>query len=303
MSTATARVRRLAALAGIAALVTVLAGCLKLDTDLSIEGDTVSGTLLTALDKQAAAQLQLNPQDVFGAENDQLTSLDGVTAEPYEDDPWAGTELTFDRVDLDELNQLSDGDPDGLRILRDPAAGTYELSMVLDFSFLTELEEEQLGADPDVDLTELLANFEVTVAVTFPGEVTEHNGELSGRTVTWRPQPGDRAELRAVAQGAEPGGGDPGGGQPGPGGSTGPSGSPGGSGSSGTPGSPGGPGDPELVAGTGSGSTGLLVAGLALLLAALAGAAVAGWWFLLRPRRTRLDGDQPAGNQAPEPDV
>lgn len=300
MRTPTSLARRLAALVVTAALVTALAGCLKLDANLSIEGDTVSGTLLTTLDKQAAAQLELDPEAVFGTENDQLTSLDGVTAEPYDDGTWAGTELTFDRVDIDDLNALSEGDPEGLRILRDPAHGTYELSLVLDFSWISELEGEQIGADPEVDLAELLADFEVTVAVTFPGEVTEHNGELSGTTVTWRPQPGERSELRAVALGARAGG-QPGGGQPDPGSSAGPTGPTGSPGASGAPGVPGNPGDPELVAGTGdeSGSgTGLLVAGLALVLAALAGAA-AGWWFLLRPRRNR----QAGGNQPPEPDV
>jgi hypothetical protein len=285
MRTRTTPVRALATLGVTALLGAALAGCLKVDGDLSIEGDALSGTLVTALDKQAAEQLQLDPQDVFATENDQLTSLPGVSATPYDDGPSVGTELTFDQVSLDDLNQLSEGDPDGLRIVRDQAAGTYQLSMVMDFAWISELEEDQ--AEQEVDVAALLAGFEVTVAVTFPGEVTQHNGELSGTTVTWRPQPGERTELRAVALGADRGGSpaDP---QP--------SGSPGSSGDQ--TGAPGGSGDQELASGERSGApTLLLVAGLGL--AALAAAAAAGWWFFLRPRWNQPSG----GNPQPQPDV
>jgi hypothetical protein len=193
------RALRIAGLAGV--LVLGLAGCLRVDADLSIEGDAVNGTLVMAVDRDAARQLQLDPDDLFADQTGGLAGLAGVTTEPYEDLDWAGSRLVFDEVSIDELNRLSDGDPDGLRIIRD--ASGYEFSLVMDFSFLAQ---DQLATPPTpgVDLAALLETFDVTVAVTFPGEVTAHNGSLSGTTVSWRPPPGERTELRAIA--AAPGG-------------------------------------------------------------------------------------------------
>jgi hypothetical protein len=283
--------RALPALAGLALLIVTLAGCLRVDGDLSIEGDTISGTLLTALDKQAAELLELDPQDVFGTENAELTSLDGVTAEPYDDGTWAGSELTFDRVDIDELNQLSDGNPDGLRIMRDGTAGTYQLSMVLDFSWMSDLAEEQ-NPEQEVDLAQLMENFQATVAVTFPDEVTEHNGELSGTTVTWSPQPEERNEMRAVALGYQ-GEGD----QPAP------TASPGGAGDpSADPSDPAELGEPVAGAGSGDGSGPGWPLLVAVILLAVAAAAAAGWWFFLRPgRHPQPDSAPPTGSPPPEP--
>jgi hypothetical protein len=283
-------VRALPLLGVLALLVVSLTGCLKIDADLSIDGDVLNGTLLTALNQDAAAQLELDPAEVFATENDELTTLPGVSAEPYDDGTWAGTALTFDQVSIEQLNQLSEGDPDGLRIIRDGGAGTYQLSLVLDFSFLSELAEEEPA--PGVDPAALLESFDVTVAVTFPGAVTEHNGQLSGTTVTWSPEPGERAELRAVAMGFE-GTGD----QPVPD----PTGAPTGAGdASADPDQPG-----ELAADRAAGESGspawpLVLAGGLL---ALAAAAAAGWWFYFRPGRNPQPGSGPDGNQPAAPDV
>ncbi|MPZ25190.1 MAG: hypothetical protein GEV12_01725 [Micromonosporaceae bacterium] len=297
MRTRTTPARALATLGAIALLVLALAGCLKVDGDLAIDGDTVSGTLLTVLDKDAAEQLELNPDDVFASENDQLTSLDGVSVAPFDDGTWAGSELTFDQVALDDLNQVSQGDPDGLQITRDESADSYEFSMVNDLVWMSEVTQEP-AAEGEVDLAALLETFDITIAVTFPGEVTEHNGELSGTTVTWSPPAGERTELRAVGQGAE-GGGD---GEPGGGSGDGPD-------ASADPGDPSSspgalPGDQELTSGSGDGSSVVpLVVGVGL--AAVVAAVVAGWWFFLRPRQSQPAGptDQPAepGSEPAEP--
>lgn len=276
----------------IAVLAGTLAGCLKIDGDLRIEGDTVSGTVVTALDEEQAELLQLNPEDVFADQELGLGGLDGVTTAPYDQGGWTGTEYTFDRVSLTDLNQMSEGDPDGLRITRDPEAGTYEFHLVLDFSFLADLEE-QIPTDPeapDVDPQAMLETFETTVAVTFPGEVTEHNGELSGTTVSWAPEPGERAELRAVARDPNPG---ESGGSDGSDGSEDPS----DPGQSGQPGSPGGTAPPDAEqdpaavtdddSGGSSGVGALIVVGV---LAALAAGGVAGW-LVFRSRRNREPGE------------
>jgi hypothetical protein len=47
---------------------------------------------------------------------------------------------------------------------------------------------------------EIFEDAEIRLSVNFPADVTEHNGELHGRTVTWTMSPGDeyRLEARAV---------------------------------------------------------------------------------------------------------
>jgi hypothetical protein len=256
------RALRAVGLAGL--LVAGLAGCLRVDADLSIERDTVNGTVITALDRDAAQQLELDPDDLFADQTTGLASLDGVTTEPYDEQGWTGSRMVFDRVSIDELNRLSEGDPEGLRIVHD--AGRYEFSLVVDFSFLAELDEKQLATDPaapDVDIAELLATFDVTIAVTFPGEVTEHNGSLSGTTVTWNPPPGERTELRAIAVAPDAGG----------------------------PSEPGETGDgtqppaPASTAGGGSSSTGWWLALAVLAAVAVGGGVAAG--LIIQNRRNR----------------
>lgn len=174
----------------VAVLAVALAGCARIDAHLTIAGDTVSGTVIIALDRAAAEQLELDPDEAFAEQHAQLTSLDRVTAARYEDGTWVGGEYTFDRVLLDDLNRMSQDDPDGLRIIRDVPAGTYSLTMVMDLAWAAEAGQPE---------AELLDRIDARVAVTFPGEVIEHNGDLAGSTVTWRPPPGERTELIAVA--------------------------------------------------------------------------------------------------------
>lgn len=205
--------RGLAALAA-AGLATLLTGCLKVETDLTLAGDTVSGTLLAALAAEDVAPLGLRPEEVFAEQDAGLGAVAGVATEPYEQDGWVGTQYTLDDVAIDELNAVSEGDPDGLRIVRDQQAGSYEFQLVMDLRFVDELDPSDIDDPdvPDIDLAELREGFEINVAVTFPGQVTEHNGELSGTTVSWQPQPGERSQLRAVAEGgAAAGTGKPGG--------------------------------------------------------------------------------------------
>ena len=45
----------------------------------------------------------------------------------------------------------------------------------------------------------------MTIAVTFPGEVTEQNGDLDGTTVTWTPVFGQATELHAVGSAIDAG--------------------------------------------------------------------------------------------------
>ncbi|HLU45887.1 MAG TPA: hypothetical protein VKZ67_12865 [Natronosporangium sp.] len=185
-------------------LMLLLTGCLKVDADFSIEeNQTVTGTMLLAMDASVAQALGMDPADAFTDQDDTFDDVDGVTVTPYDDGTWVGTEYTFQQVSLDDFNS-DPSDPEGMRITYDAEAGTYEFWAVADFMFEEEFEEDP--DEPDLiglDLPEfeaLWATFDVTITVTFPGEVIEHNGELSGTTVTWSPQAGERTELYAVAR-------------------------------------------------------------------------------------------------------
>lgn len=261
----------------LAALVIVtlaLAGCLTIETDLTISGDTVSGTIVTAIDKEIAQQLEVDPDEVFSGVDDGLASLPGVTAGPYDDGAAIGTEHTLDQVPLADLNRLAEDDPYGMRITRDQEAGTYEFALVMDLEFLGELE----GATPDPggpDPALMAERFNATIVVTFPGEVTEHNGELDGTTVTWRPPAGELTELHAVAldPDASPGAAPaaPGTGQTGDA-------SPGGGDSA-----DGGSVDSETASGEGPSPAVVILVALGVV--ALAAGVAAGLWLMRRRRR------------------
>lgn len=255
---------RLARTALVALLLTAVTGCLKVDMDLSIEGETVSGHVIGAIDRTAAETFGMDASDVFDQpEEEDFSSLEGVTATPYEDDDWLGVEYVFDRVDLAELNELADNDEEFPRIVYDAEAGTYEFTLTMD---LSDFSTDDLGGSdelPGFDPSALAESFDVMVSVTFPGEVTEHNGELSGNTVTWTPAAGENNEMRAVALAAAPAGDDP------------------------ASGGEGGPGvDAGLPGSSGGGSTSTLVAllvALGVLLLAVGGGL--GLWLVLRSRR------------------
>jgi hypothetical protein len=192
-----ARVSRIAIAMLLTAAVT---GCLKVEMDLTIEGETVNGHVIGAIDQTAAQLFGMEPEDLFDQpEEEDFATLDGVTVVPYEDDDWIGVEYVFNQVSLAQLNELATGDEEFPRIIFDRQAGTYEFSLTMDFSDFAPGESEDDDVFPGLDPSALLESFDVMITVTFPGEVTEHNGQLSGTTVTWHPEIGERNEMRAVA--------------------------------------------------------------------------------------------------------
>ena len=136
------------------------------------------------------------------------SDVEGATQEPYEDETFVGTRVTFDSVPLERIQEGSD--PDSLSIER--VGDRFEVSGVLDLG----TQEADLQGNPFEDqITEAFDTAELKIAVTFPGEIIETNGRVDGTTVTWEPSIGERTELTAVASangdGAEAAGGDDGG--------------------------------------------------------------------------------------------
>jgi hypothetical protein len=189
MSTARRWIRSATLLAGLTVL---LAGCLKLDMALTISpDDTVDGEMVFAVNKEL---LELTGQSVDDLLDGTAVPDDvpGATQEPYEDDRFVGTRVVFEDVALEDMQEGSD--PDSLSIER--TGDTYEVNGVMDLA----ADDAELEGNPFEDqLTEAFDTAELRIAITFPGEVLETNGQVDGTTVTWEPVFGERTELQAVA--------------------------------------------------------------------------------------------------------
>lgn len=198
MAARTARIRRAGALVGLALLLT---GCLKLDMALTVSSDdTVDGDLVFAVNKEI---VELTGQSVDDLVGDATVpeDVEGATQEPYEDDRFVGTRVTFDDVALADLQERAD--PDALSIER--RGDTFVVSGVMDLS----ADDGDIEGNPFEDqIADAFDTAELRIAITFPGEVLETNGRVDGTTVTWEPAFGERTELTAVASAVAGGGGD-----------------------------------------------------------------------------------------------
>jgi hypothetical protein len=178
------RLRALAALA----LVFALTGCMKVDAQVAInDDDTVSGSIVMALDKRLAA--------LTGKTQDQLvesitlqpgTISKDTAAEPYEDRDYVGRRFVFSGVPLKDFHGT-----DQVSVNLVHQHDSYVLNGVADLRTVNL-------TDPAVQRFADLFSF--TVSVTFPGPVVESNGVLNGRTVTWTPKAGQSIPLHARAE-------------------------------------------------------------------------------------------------------
>ena len=192
--------RRRAGMAlALVAMVLLLSGCLKLDMDLTVsEDDTLSGTLIFAFDKalmQAAGQ---SPEDVLSGTEPLPADLEGVTQKDYQDDKYQGVQYTFEGLPLEKWNT------EGTDIKIERQGEEFKVSGSMDFSGATEST-----GDPTMDqqMSSAFESAEIRIKLTFPGEVKDGNGEISGNSITWEPKFGETTELMATAS-AVPGGGN-----------------------------------------------------------------------------------------------
>jgi hypothetical protein len=192
------RSRRILALFGML-LVLALAGCVRFQADLSVDADnTLDGNIVVAVvsdhepgsddnarENAAKIEAQLLPG---------LRGANGVTAEAYEQDDYLGTRFTLADTPIEALDG---GDADGALTLT-RTGDEFEFTGTLDFTpDDEELGDDEVEGDP--------ADSGISVAISFPGEVLEHNGELEGTKVTWATTLEGSVEMHAVAS-AEPSG-------------------------------------------------------------------------------------------------
>jgi hypothetical protein len=189
---------RMARLAAVGLLAVLLTGCIKLNVDFDVSSDnTVSGTMVFAFSKQLLQLTGQSAQELIGSSAPIPSSVPGVSVKPYDDGEFVGEEYTFDGVPLTQFNA---DDPESLSIVRH--GGTFTVSGVLDLSGGTGGSggTGASGAPSSIPgINQALGGADIRISITFPGSVTDTNGTVDGTTVTWKPQVGQRLELRATA--------------------------------------------------------------------------------------------------------
>lgn len=180
-----------------ALLVLVLAGCVRFQANLDISpDDTVSGDIVVAVivgdEDGSREQAQAAADDIESQLLAGLSGAEGVTRETYDQDGYLGYRFALSGTPLSAFS--SGGTQGALTIER--SGDEFEFSGVLDF---TPNDAESVEEDTDTS--------GITVEVTFPGEVLETNGEVSGTTVRWETT--YRAKLEMTATGSAIPGGPP----------------------------------------------------------------------------------------------
>jgi hypothetical protein len=177
----------------VVAMVLLLSGCMKLNMDLNVSSDnTVSGTMIFAVDKQILEAYGQSFDDLMGETPIPTPSAGNVTTSPYEDDEFVGQEIKYEGVQLSEFSDTQDAE--SLQIVRD--GDQFKVSGVLDLSSATA----NTGDDAlDEMLQQALESADISIKMTFPGDVVSSNGEIDGNVVTWAPKIGERTEISAVA--------------------------------------------------------------------------------------------------------
>lgn len=148
--------------------VVALSGCIRYDVDMKLAPDgTASGVVIFAIESGSFEDMGVSSDEEALEQTFGESPFDERFVEAdYVDGDWVGKSYTFDSIPVDEL------------------VGLEELFAV------TKVGDEFVLDGPDAPMSEderaeVPPGAESKVSVTFPGKVTEHNGELSGNTVTW----------------------------------------------------------------------------------------------------------------------
>lgn len=168
----------------------LLTGCLKLDAELSIDpsNDTLNGSFIVALSKNVLTMNGKTAEEGFSAAEKTFKDVPpGTRSEIYDNGMFYGRKIIFDRYPMAEFNRLNRSasftHADGRYVFR--ADGT-----------------DPVNTSTPAELLAHLANFEITISITFPGKVIEHDSQstLEDRTVVWRLKLADFGPIRAVSE-------------------------------------------------------------------------------------------------------
>jgi len=154
-----------------------------MDVELTIDGETVDGFMILGVEREFLDMAEMDP--------DQFDIPEGSTVEPWEDDEYVGQRVVLDSVEVSEFD-----DPEFILIDYDTNAGRYEITGQMD---MTDMGDAETAGLPSGMFDALMGSFDMSVSITFPGEIIEANGEIDGSTVTWTPVVGEVNEFHAVA--------------------------------------------------------------------------------------------------------
>lgn len=184
--------RPLRTLTALALVAFSLTGCMKLDLAMTVNSDdTLDGTVIVALDKSVLGLSGKSAEEAFANAEGSLSDLpEGSRTEVYDDGKYYGKKVVYDDLPFADFNSGQPGAPSITH-----ADGKYV--------FTADLRTGNADLGPQAELMRpFLSSVQITFAVTFPGDVVEHDAKavVDGRTVRWNVAVGGRNELRAVAE-------------------------------------------------------------------------------------------------------
>ena len=209
----------------------VLGGCLRYQVDLSVSTDQrVSGTVVFAIRTSGSNVVRANteiPSDL----------TDRVSVQPYEQDGYLGERLSLDRLTfeqagrlfdqvgplIDQANRTRSRTPTGSATPTAPASPTVAPTGTAPVratdgtgspgdsgqrnqSTITFTRDGDLLRVGGVTSFPLFAstgneqNFDVRIALTFPGDIVSTNGDRHDRTVSWVVSPDRPTQISVVAR-------------------------------------------------------------------------------------------------------
>lgn len=156
----------------------LLSGCLKAESDITVNpDDTVDASFTVAVQKAVVAQSGLTDEQIVAQLS--ATTTAGQTV-PYEDDNYIGVTTTVTAMSIQQFSSDLSTAGQIMRIVRE--GDRYEFFAEFNLDALSGPVNAP-GTDPDA--LAALGQPEISVVMTFPGDVVEANGNISGRTVTW----------------------------------------------------------------------------------------------------------------------
>ena len=176
----------------------LLTGCVKMDLALEINADkTVSGSLIYAI-SDGLAELGTTSDETDPTTDLFDTSAEGVTVTEYKENGYTGTKVILDRVPMSAFNKEG-GESGGFQIIREENRIT--LKGELDLS-TEETEGSDIDEWGDALAKSLFATADLKISVKFPVKVLSTTGTISqdGRTVTWKPQLGEKVDLTTTVE-------------------------------------------------------------------------------------------------------
>lgn len=190
--------RPLRAVAALLLAAVMLTGCVKIDMDVTVskESDTVTGSIIVALEKALLTIGGESPDKAFSKANMDTGALPpGSRTEVYDDGKYYGKRIIFDKVSFADFNKSSKESADAPKLVHE--GGKYTFSMTVNATPATA----SLGA-ASAAVANALANVEMKFAITFPGKVIEHDShaKTEGNTARWSLKLNESYQLRAVAE-------------------------------------------------------------------------------------------------------